>query len=276
MINFSTNIINKIKPTTLARSNKATNVVSFGLKNDLFVRSTNNLSKIQIGKRINGGIEADVYEVKEHSDWVLRHKRDYDFDLKSLKFVENQDNAFGVIAENEQKTIQILKKKEGTPLHGTDWRIRQTPNIDTYLEQLKELEKVPNKAFVDYFKQVLNLRSNGYNIDRMNPNNILYDEKNQRFNIVDIREDSEAKAELEIEDLYTFLDGARTRRVYKKLNETDRKVFENYTRNFTDRIIAALKEEGINLEIPPINHNELQHFLIYVYHNDEEILKFYK
>ena len=235
-----------------------------------------NFMDLKIGPRINGGRDAEVFDIQGHPDWVLRWEYDAVFSMRDMKMLENQDDVLGVVASNSDGTIKILKKLQGEPLYEKDWDIFRDPSPEKVFSQIAEIEKTPDEVFVKYYNDILDLRKNGYHVDTTNPNNILYDEKAKKFNIVDIRKDESVKPEITMKDFFPFLDGARALQLYRNLDDASRKVYSEKVCRFFDRINEIVKREGLELKAEEINSKRLQNVLTYIYNKDEEMLQVLK
>lgn len=233
----------------------------------------NEFANLRLVRRINSGRDANVYDVQGHPDWVLRIEHDTEFKPQKLKRVEKQDEVLGVIASNPSGTMKILKKLEGEPLHGKDWDIFEEIRASEYFSQLTEIENIPDEAFIKYYEKILDLRKKGYQVDTTNPNNILYDAKNKIFNIVDIEKKENVTPEVTIRDFYTFLDGARIGSFYRNAPTETRSILAGSVNKFINRILNISDKHNMNLQMEEINHKKLQSFLVYIYRNDEEMLK---
>ena len=235
-----------------------------------------NFMDLKIGPRINGGRDAEVFDIQGHPDWVLRWEYDASYSMRDMKMLENQDDVLGVIASNSNGSIKILKKLQGEPLYEKDWDIFRDPSPEKVFSQIAEIEKTPDEVFVKYYNDILDLRKNGYHVDTTNPNNLLYDEKAKKFNIVDIRKDESVKPEVTMKDFFPFLDGARALQLYRSLDDTSRKVYSEKVCSFFDRINDIVQREGLELKAEEINSKRLQNVLTYIYNKDEEMLQVLK
>ena len=241
------------------------------LANDVYEVKGFNFADIKIGKRLNGGRDAEVFDIKGHPEWVLRWEYDSTFDARQLRPVE--DNAMGVVASTPDGAVKVLKKLQGEPLYEKDWDIFRDPDVSQYFSQLSKIEEIPDEAFIKYMQDLLELRKKGYQVDRTNPNNILYDSKTQTFNLVDISHKSDVKPEIVLKDFYPFVDAARAQGFYRRAHAGSRDIFTGYINRFLDRVLKLAKQQGIKLEIEEIDHDRFQNFLVYLYRNDEEMLK---
>lgn len=245
-----------------------------GLSQDVFEKAQKfNFSQIRLGNRINGGQDADVFEILGTKDYVIRITKEIDFSPKLLKGLFPNDKIDDItVASNADKSIKVLKRIMGEPLYGKDWDLYKNPNMKDYFSCLSKLEQAPDKVFVDYLKDILELRKKGFDIDDINPNNFLYDEANQKINVIDIRKSSITNEKLTIYEIAPLLDGQRIRRIFKQLGNEEKESFIKRLQTFIDRIVSAAKKEGIDVEIEAIDKNRLQSTLTYLYHNDKEML----
>ena len=241
------------------------------LSKDVYEIQPPNFVDVILGKRLNGGRDAEVFDIKNHPEWVLRWEYNATFDPRHLRAVE--ENPLGVIASNSDGSVKILKKVHGKPLFENDWDIFRDPPPEESLIQLREIEQIPDEAFARFYDDILELRKNGYQVDTTNPNNILYDKKAKKFNIVDINKNEYVIPRVAISDFYPFLDGARAQSFYRNLDDVSREDFAQTVRQFFDRITKITHAKGDKLKIEEVDHNKLQNFLVYLYHNDEEMLK---
>ncbi len=242
------------------------------LSRDVYEIQPPKFADIILSKRLNGGRDAEVFDIKNYPEWVLRWEYNATFDPRHLRAVE--DNPIGVIASNSDGSVKILKKVHGKPLFEKDWDIFRDPPPEESFIQLRKIEKIPNEAFAKFYDDILELRKNGYQVDTTNPNNILYDKKTQKFNIVDIKKGDCVKPEVTMSDFYPFLDGARALSFYRHLDNVAREDFASIVRNFFDRITKITQAKGNKLEVEEVDHNKFQNFLVYLYRNDKKCLKY--
>ncbi|MBE7710336.1 MAG: hypothetical protein E7Z93_07815 [Cyanobacteria bacterium SIG32] len=243
------------------------------LVEDVYEAQGPNFANIKIGQRINCGRDADVFEITNHPDWVLRWEYDSPLDSRILRAVKEQDNVSGVLASNPDGTVKILKRVYGEPLYGKYWDIFNDPIPEESLIHLRQIESIPDEAFIKYYNDVLELRKNGYQVDTVNPNNILYDKKAKKFNIVDIKKADNVSPNVTMNDFHPFLDGARALSLYKRLDNVAREDFSRRVCKFFDRMIDLAKSQGGDLQVQEVDYNKLQNILVYIYHKDEEMLK---
>ena len=225
-----------------------------------------NLRFLEEGPYINEGRSAIVYQVKNNPDLVIRIKFGNRFKPEKLSF-KNSDPVRHIIAATDDFQVTVMKKMKGYPLHNECWHILNDPNPAIYFEQIKELKHIPDETFIKYANDILSIREKGYNIDTTNPNNILYDNEAQVFNIVDI-EKIPVKKEVVIDDFYPFIDGARLLRFYTIATDETRELIQKEARLFLDRIAEIGNKMGVDLSMRKFNDDDIiPPFISCLYHN---------
>ena len=265
----------KVAKTSMHMSIPQANKLT-GISQDVFEKTQSfDFSKMRLGNRINSGHEANVFEILGTNDYVLRIKKEINFSPRLLKGLIPTDKIDDItVASNADESIKVLKKISGQPLYGKDWDLFKTPDAKNYLSHFSELEQVPDKVFVDYLRQINELRKKGFDIDKLNPNNYLYDASKQKINIIDTYKKQLKNPKLTLEELSPLVDGHRIERVFRQLGEDEKQDFIKRLQTLINRIVSAAKKEGIDVEIEAIDKNKLQTSLTYLYHNDKEMISF--
>ena len=252
---------------------------SRALKSSFFTRKSPNAIKanfeqipiFELDKFLNSGFEARVYSIKGHDNIVARVKKGSNFN--PLDIIKAESSNPDVLYKNEIGTVTIVKKKEGTPLHGHLWKYNEVPILSTFNNTYNTLEKLPDSVYEKYISDVINLRKKGINIDNVNPNNFLLNEKEHKINIIDLNKDPHNGALISIKDFYPFLDGLRIHRFYNILSpkEFDKIIFK--TRVFLNRIYHIGRKNGVDLSMEKLNPNKPQDKILYIYYNDKSKIK---
>ena len=225
-----------------------------------------NLRFLEEGPYINEGRSAIVYQVKNNPDLVIRIKFGHRFKPEKLSF-KNADPVRHIIAATDDFQVTVMKKMKGYPLHGECWHIMDDPNPAMYFEQIKALKDIPDETFIKYANDILEIREKGYNVDTTNPNNILFDNEAQKFNIVDI-EKIPVEKEVVIDDFYPFIDGARLLRFYTIATDETRELIQKEARLFLDRIAKIGNKMGVDLSMRKFNDDDIiPQFMTCLYHN---------
>lgn len=230
-----------------------------------------NLPDLKLGAEINRGNEATVYNVKNNPDWVVRveHKNKQDFSELGTNDFEDNPN---VITSTKSGECQILKRLEGEPLYGKNWKIGSKISLIRYFQEIEKIKKIPDEAFAKYCRDVIALRKKSIEIDTINPNNILYDKEKKEFNLVDTKKKIGVQEKLYIQDFYPFIDAKRLPTLYKHSGDLARYAIGKNVREFLDRIIEIAKKEGYEIKVEDINRRWLQDFVTYLYHDDKKRL----
>ncbi len=237
---------------------------------DTFTKTTFNIAKelnnIECGKYINEGYSAIVYATN-YDGYVLRICRNNKFIPRELKLVKD-DNGL-IIATNQSNTVQLMKYVKGEPLYGKNWNQFASAGKENYIKQFDIIRNLPDESFSEYIRKIINLRKNGYNIDSINPNNILLD--GTHLNIVDIHRHSKIAPKIFINDFYPLIDRTHLREIISAMNLSEVCNFADEVKNLYDRIINVAKEEGFELDLMPREFNTCLYDL---YHKNIDSLKY--
>lgn len=269
---------------TFALKNGAENKITFK-KNKLLEKYANrqrakeiikdeNLPELKLGREINKGNEAVVYRVKNNPDWVVRVEHVDKPDFSELGTCDFEDNP-NVIASIKDGECQVLKRLEGEPLYGKNWKISSKISLLRYLQEMEKIKKIPDEAFAKYCQDIINLRKNNMEIDTINPNNILYNKNKKEFNLVDVKKKVGVQEKLYIQDFYPFIDSRRLPIIYKHSGDFGRYTIGKNVREFLDRMIKIAEQEGHKIKVADINRHYFQDFVTYLYHNDQRTLHAY-
>ena len=202
------------------------------------------LKNLKLGKKINSGKYNNVYEILDQPNLVARVDKDSDFKPENLSYHYNNPYK-KIIAATPNNFVQIMEKINGKPLYGKNWSSKRV-DAESFFIQLKQLESVPDEAFIKYYYDLLEIRKNGYDLDTVNPNNILYDEKEQKFNFVDISLHQNWEG-VNITDFYPFINGAEVGTLYNCSTPEIQKKITQETRAFLHRIENIGNKIGVDL-----------------------------
>ncbi len=262
-------------------SNKEKNKVNFEGR-EIFEKFSNrqrakeiikdeNLPDLKLGAEINRGNEAVVYGVKNNPEWVVRVEHKSKADLSELGNCDLEDNP-NIITSTKTGECQILKKLNGEPLYGKNWKIGSKISSIRYFQEIKKIKEIPDEAFAKYCRDVMKLRKNSIEIDTINPNNILYDKEKKEFNLVDTKKKIGVREKLYIQDFYPFIDAKRLPTLYKHSGDLARYAIGKSIREFLDRMVRIAKQEGYEIKVEDINRHWVQDFVTYLYHDDQRML----
>lgn len=225
-------------------------------------------AKLKLGREINSGIQATVFNLKGFNSLVVKTNS---FNPESLKW--SVDPFTKNLLSSPDKDTVIMEKVSGEPLFGKEWLMTETPFVTYYKYQLRKILAAPKEAFLGYIKSVVELRKNGYDVDYVNPNNILYDKKNKKFNIVDIGKD-EPKDSKTLDILYfgVFWDEVRLLNIYDKANFISRIQISNLVKKLMDKICDVAQKNGYKVDIEPLGQYPYQRPSIYFYNNQRKVI----
>ena len=231
------------------------------------------MPEFKLGKPINSGLDADVFEIQKYPDLVARVDHRTTFDTSMLK--RAKENVRHIWASNADESITIMTKIKGEPLYSKNWMIGIAPDKKDYMKNLDEILDLPDSTFHNYIDEIERIRANGCRIDTINPNNILLDRANKKFNIVDIEEGKNKKNYTNIEDFYPFVDERRLIPLMKTMNPSEREVLSKKIKQFFARMEKIGNERNIDLSVEKVNHNKLQDVVTYIVYDDKSMLDCY-
>lgn len=231
------------------------------------------MPEFKLGKPINSGLDADVFEIKKYPDLVARVDRKTVFN--PFELMRTEDNVRHIWASNADETVTIMRKVKGKPLHGKNWMIGLTPDKKEYMKTLDEVLKLPDSTFHHYIDQLEKIRANGCQVDTINPNNILLDTKTKQANIIDIEPGKNIKHYTNAEDFYPFVDEKRLIRLLRSMTPAERDVLTKKFKQFFARIEKIGKERNIDLTLEKPDHTKLQDISTYIVYDDKEMLDIY-
>ena len=244
------------------------NQVSFGKTRYIkpMIKSTP-FAELKLGKKINEGIQASVYKLQGFNSLVVKTNK---FDPQSLSWDVNSFTH--KLLSSEDNRAVVMEKISGKPLHGKGWVMGDTPFVTVYKNTLREMLSAPEEAYVFYMKKVSELRKNGYQIDSVNPNNVLYDKKNKRFNIVDISKTDSDITQLKLEDFSPFWDGVRLLNIYDKANAVSKYQISKLVKKLMTKILSIGQKHGYHIEVEPFNKYSYQPPAICFFYDKSERL----
>ena len=223
---------------------------------DTFVRTTSigeEFKSIKPESFINEGQEASVYETN-NKNYVLRIVNGKTYNPEDLIPV-NDGNGL-IVAVNPQNTVQLQKYIKGEPLYEKPWNIWESNlSKDEYLETFDKIKSLPDESFTEYIRNVLNFRKCGYEVDSINPNNILLD--GNHLNIVDIEKRSFVEPYLFLSDFDALIDYMHLDEMLSQMNKQEIKKFAGDIKVLYDRIMDIAKQEGQVIDVSENPHSTI-------------------
>ena len=175
-----------------------------------FATETNFLSNVRDiveskGKVLGKGYEGIIYSIPNNDNWVIKeYKRANFLPIKNTepKIIKVEDispnlNIGQTIAkveiprgENYSSVYYILKRQQGESLGVGFEGDNDVDNltIPIYLSSLEKVANMPLSSYDKLLKDVRYITDIGYEIDTTNPNNLMFDDKSQSINFVDIND----------------------------------------------------------------------------------------
>lgn len=149
---------------------------------------------------LGSGRCAKVYEIPNVKDFVVRILHDTtpeSFSKYEIKMVEDEfpNRNFGQKIADNGNGITILKRVLGkaqgfpNPSEKDNDNLFLVDHARAVLSQITEMANFPQESFEEFALKVKEInKSPKYILDCLNPNNLLVDKENKRFNIVDLSE----------------------------------------------------------------------------------------
>lgn len=218
------------------------------IQSDTFTRTKPSadefFNSIKKGDLLSRGREAAVYRTN-NDKYVLRIESHGEYKPEDMIPVKDRNGL--IVAVNSDNTVQLQKYVRGVPLYGKNWDIFYS-NVtkDEYLNIFNKLRKLPNESFVEYIRNIINIRKSGYDIDTLNPNNVLFD--GVHLNIVDIKKNNMVKSEICMTDFYALIDFFHIKDIKSSMTKEEIGKFTGDLQRFFDRIISVAKKEGYFLD----------------------------
>ena len=266
-IDVITKVLGITKPKITRIAQRVTKTEDSTLS-DVFVKQAENidLSNIKLGRFINEGREAQVFE-SNYPDYVIRISHGKMLNPRELKKVE--DTNCLIYATDEQNYVQILKKVQGEPLYGKGWYLLEDSSVDKFIIEFEKIRNLPDISFRNYFQNVLSLRKSGFNTDVVSPNNFLID--NNKINIVDIAQE-EVESKLTIKDIYPFVDNFKLQKLLMSMSKEERDILIPKIRAFLGRMIRISRSAGSKIEIDTSKNISNKELLVHIYNDNKYIL----
>ena len=258
----------------------------FGQNKDSFertpiIKSVEDISTI-IGDKANEigrGYYHIAYNIPQKHDCVLRIPRKFNlnrFKNADVEITDNEDKNLKInvgqklaaVKLKDPQTgksveLEILKKQQGKPFGIMPYvaynKAKATVNMPNYdSKEMKEkhrasveaIAKFPVSSYEKLIETVQEAAKSNYSFDFINSNNILYDEKTQSINLVDL---DYGKGEIDYGKILYALTDSSYIKIYNSIGydvgeEERTKTGENISK-ITDKFMAAMENKGLNAEL---------------------------
>ena len=244
---------------------------------DTFERTTfdvtKDLNKIELREFINEGRTRKVY--KTNFDGIVAGLI-HGGTLRKDTLKAFDDPTGLIIAKNDYDTIRIMRHIKGTPLYGYGWNVGKAVSKDKYMETFHKITALPDESFVEYIKNFIKIKENGYTIDTINPNNFLL--YKNHIGMVDLDKmekfDSAKPYKLEFKDFDALVNRHDIKQVLEEMSPTEIDTYSNEIKAFYDRIIKIAKKLGQEIQVPKIERcmPGREKTIYYLYYKDWEML----
>lgn len=221
----------------------------------------------QTGRILGSGFEGEVIEIPNNENWVIkRFKRT---NLAQMPLEKPTINKIDDIAPNINigqavayiripvgrncsKTYYILKKQTGQSL-GIDKTCGNEVsehNNNLHINSLKKLANAPQSAYDKLVKDINYITQQGYMLDYINPNNLMYDNEKQEIHIVDVED-----------------------KLYDKTNQYGEMLFCLLDTEYSDRFLISCKEPVKKEEVRQLTENIVNKYFEAMYKNGAKFTK---
>ncbi len=244
--------------------------------------------------KIGAGFQGSVYAIPGNEDYVLKlshpeeailndnHTKCYVIDNdkgKNLDINIGQNVAQIYLCKHDdpfKKIIQVLRKQPGhsigVPPYGAiynelgELKKGEVPFEDEtrkneYLKTVKTVAALPVSAYEKFIQKIIDASEKGYKFDHYNTNNIMYDEKTQSLNPIDMDPTS---GYLNLGDLLYTLTNINYFRTYtneKNFNSPEYQDALKGTIDITNKYFQALKNKNLSIDSSKMSHEFYETFL---------------
>lgn len=199
-----------------------------------------------------------AYSIDSYPNFVLRVPKSFVPQNDTIFFYkpispELQEYNFGLPIVNLGHGVEILNKVEGESNSIPNWINQMKKSVyysepvgksdaKTFLNNLIKISNFPIEAYVDLAKKFKSLNDTPYTPDFLNPNNILVDFKNKKFNVIDLWKNGKYDVDgiAGCEQMQLMLcDGILHEDIKKALQPEDTKKFQDAIINIIDHCKKA-------------------------------------
>lgn len=214
------------------------------------------------GRIIGAGFEGEVIEIPNNDNWVIkRFKRT---NLVPLALEHPTINKIDDIApelnigqsiayvrvpvgKNYSKMYYILKKQTGKSLGINKASGNEVCkcNNDTHIDSLRKLANAPQSAYDKFVKDIDYITAQGYMLDYINPNNLMYDDEKQEIHFVDVEDKLSENRNQYGEMLFCLLDSEFSDRYLMSAEEgSEKEEVKQLTEDIVNKFFEAMFKNG--------------------------------
>ncbi len=213
------------------------------------------------GKILGSGFEGTTYSIPECDKWVIKEFKRSNLirvNGETKRIIQIKDilpelNAGQAIARvevpNGPRFVSqyfILKRQNGVS-HGITYKYSNDIdeiNIKAHLKSLKVLAELPQESFDKCIKDITYITNQGYQIDFLNPYNLMIDNKAKSINFVDINDRLNRNSNQYAEVLYSLLDAAFGEKIIAVPESKASAESASLTRIIVEKYFTAMKNNN--------------------------------
>ncbi len=224
----------------------------------------NNIEEIveHTGRVIGAGFEGEVIEIPNNDNWVIKQfKRTNLVPLALEKPTINKIDDIAPelnigqsiayvrvpVGKNYSKMYYILKKQTGKSLGINKASGNEVCkcNNDTHIDSLRKLSNAPQSAYDKFIKDIDYITAQGYMLDYINPNNLMYDDEKQEIHFVDVEDKLSENKNQYGEMLFCLLDSEFSDRYLMSAEEgSEKEEVKQLTEDIVNKFFEAMFKNG--------------------------------
>lgn len=218
------------------------------------------------GKILGSGFEGEVIEIPNNDNWVIKSFKRSNLSPVSIEHATinkiddispelniGQSIAFirVPVGKNYSKIYYILKRQTGKSLGVNKIdasRVSEYNNKD-HLNTLKTLASAPQSTYNKFIKDVSYITKQGYKLDYVNPNNLMYDKDKQEIHFVDVEDKLNENNNQYAEMLFCLLDSEYADKYMLEAEESkEKEEVKQFTEEIVNKFFEAMFNNGSKFE----------------------------
>lgn len=218
------------------------------------------------GKILGSGFEGEVIEIPNNDNWVIKSFKRSNLSpvsieqptINKINDISPELNIGQSIAyvrvpvgKNYSKMYYILKRQTGKSLgisKTSNSKVSEY-NSKTHINSLRMIANAPQSTYNKFVKDVQYITKQGYMLDYINPNNLMYDESKQEINFVDVEDKLNENKNQYAEMLFCLLDSEYADRYITDAEESDEKEeVRQLTESIVNKYFEAMHNNGFKFD----------------------------
>ncbi len=218
------------------------------------------------GKILGSGFEGEVIEIPNNENWVIKRFKRANMvplavekpTITEIEDIAPKTNIGQAIAfvrvpvgKNYSKTYYILKRQTGKSLgiNKASGNEVSEYNKKMHIESLRKLSSAPQSAYDKFVRDIKYVTKQGYMLDYINPNNLMYDDAKQEIHIVDVEDKLKENKNQYGEMLFCLLDSEFSDRYMTDAEESgEKEEVRQLTKDIIDKYFEAMHKNGFKFD----------------------------